>query len=107
MPDITPTMDTTQDSQKTMAYKCWSCTREENGTIINTLCSDSNMKVAECTPNSFGCLEALMTFGPLKHDLRHCLEDEQLPGPRDLIPIHAFDDEVYAKGCLKVKLDRF
>ena len=60
------------------------------------------MKVAECSPNSFGCLEALMTFGPLKHDLRHCLEDEQLPGPRDLIPIHAFDDEVYAKGCLKV-----
>ena len=70
--------------------------------IINTLCSDSNMKVVKWAPNNFGCLEALMTFGPLKHDLRHCLED---PSAGKLIPIDAFNDEIYAKGCLKVLLD--
>ena len=25
----------------------------------------------------------------------------EVVGPRDLIPVVAFDDEVYAKGCLK------
>ena len=89
-----------------MPSKCWSCTREENGEIINTLCSDDNMKVAECATGSVGCVESLMTFGPLKHDLRHCLvpanENPSIVTPRDLIPIDAYDDEIYAKGCMKV-----
>ena len=65
------------------------------------------MEVAECATGSVGCVESLMTFGPLKHDLRHCLvppkeNSSSIVTPRDLIPIHAYDDEIYAKGCMKV-----
>ena len=64
------------------------------------------MVVADCAPGSVGCVESLMTFGPMKHDLRHCLvparNNSSTASPRDLIPIVAFEDEIYAKGCLKV-----
>ena len=89
-----------------MPSKCWSCTREENGEIINTLCNGENMKVVDCATGSVGCVESLMTFGTTEHDLRHCLEPTKENSsnvtPRDLVPIDAYDDEIYAKGCLKV-----
>lgn len=88
-----------------MPSKCWSCTREENGEIINTLCSEDNMKVEDCAPGAVGCVESIMTFGSMNHDLRHCLvpppANSSIVTPRDLIPIDAYDDEIYAKGCLK------
>ena len=63
------------------------------------------MVVADCAPGAVGCVESLMTFGPLKHDLRHCLvppsTNVNFISPRDLIHIDAYDDEIYAKGCLK------
>ena len=85
---------------------CWSCTREENGNIINTLCSEENLVLAECLPGSVGCVEFTYDFGQIiHHELRHCADrfapNSSMVGPRDLIPIAAFDDEVYAKGCLK------
>ena len=90
-----------------MPSTCWSCTREENGEIINTLCSDENMIVAECMPGATGCVEFTYDFGiAIHHELRHCIDrtlsNSSIVSPRDLIPITAFDDEIYAKGCLKV-----
>ena len=67
------------------------------------------MKVVDCAPGAVGCYEGIMTFGPLNHDLRHCLipsANSSLVTPRDLIPIDTFDDEIYAKGCLKVKEEK-
>ena len=64
--------------------------------------------MAECAPGSAGCVEFTYDFGPnIHHELRHCVDraaaaaPEAVVGPRDLIPVAAFDDEVYAKGCLK------
>ena len=63
------------------------------------------MVVTDCAPGAVGCVESLMTFGPLKHDLRHCLvppkTNDSFISPRDLVRIDAYDDEIYAKGCLK------
>ena len=61
--------------------------------------------MAECAPGSAGCVEFTYDFGPnIHHELRHCVDRavaSEVVGPRDLIPVAAFDDEVYAKGCLK------
>ena len=62
--------------------------------------------MAECAPGSAGCVEFTYDFGPnIHHELRHCVDravtSEAIVGPRDLIPVAAFDDEVYARGCLK------
>ena len=92
-----------QDSYNGLPSRCWSCTREENGETINTLCSDENMKVVNCSAGAVGCVESLMTFGPMKHDLRHCMFPSQDNSRKDTLPIKAFDDEIYVKGCLKVR----
>ena len=63
------------------------------------------MVVAECMPGATGCVEFTYTYGPINHELRHCIDrtisNSSMVSPRDLIPIAAFDDEVYVKGCLK------
>jgi len=94
-----------QDIYNNLPSTCWSCTREENGNIINTLCSEDNMVVAECGPGAAGCVEFTYAYGPINHELRHCIDrtisNSTLVSPKDLIPIAAYDDEIYAKGCIK------
>lgn len=95
-----------QETYDMPSYRCWSCTREENGEIINTLCDEDNMIVEDCLPGSAGCVEFKYTYGVIiDHELRHCIDrtvsNSSMVSPRDLIPIAAFDDEIYAKGCLK------
>ena len=49
--------------------------------------------------------KSLLNCHQFKHDLRHCLVPDsdaaRALSPRGRIPVPAFDDEVYAKGCLK------
>ena len=64
------------------------------------------MIVEDCLPGSAGCVEFKYTYGVIiDHELRHCIDrtvsNSSMVSPSDLIPIAAFDDEIYAKGCLK------
>jgi len=94
------------------ASKCYECV---SGSGLPELCTADNEKEVDCAPHVIGCVENIIksrSDESLSHEMRYCMDPSRnrsapvVIDPRESIPISAFEDEIYAKGCLQYYNDK-